>query len=173
MVLRVDMEATLQSRATQFLYREAHCLDHGKWDEWAHLYAEDCEFWVPAWKNDAEVTDDPDEEISLIYIRSRKELVDRAERVSSGRSIASLPRRRTVHTVSNVLIDGRAEGNSWVVVSSAWTVHIYNPKIKKQDVFFTLCEHYLEESGNGFLIKRRKAILQNDYLPTMMDFYSV
>ncbi|MGE4337195.1 MAG: aromatic-ring-hydroxylating dioxygenase subunit beta [Pigmentiphaga sp.] len=167
------MEIDFQEKATQLLYREAYYLDCRRWSDWAMLYAEDCEFWVPAWRSDTEVTSNPEEEVSLIYIRSRQGLIERAERVSSGRSVASFPPQRTAHTVGNILVDTDGSGPGKVMVRSVWNVHVYNPKRKLQDVFFTLCEHCLEAVGGDLLITRRKALLQNDCLPTMLDFYSV
>src|ERR1700749_3765942 len=52
---------------TQFLYREARFLDDKQWDAWLALYAPDVEFWMPSWDDDDRLTEDPQQEISLIW----------------------------------------------------------------------------------------------------------
>ena len=42
-----------------FLYREARHLDEREWDEWLAMYDESCTFWMPAWDDDGELTEDP------------------------------------------------------------------------------------------------------------------
>jgi len=36
----------------ELVHREARLLDEQRWDDWLALYAEDCEYWMPAWKAD-------------------------------------------------------------------------------------------------------------------------
>jgi 3-phenylpropionate/cinnamic acid dioxygenase small subunit len=81
---------------------QAECLDESRWDDWLDLYAEDACFWMPAWKNETETTTDPDTELSLIYYKGRNNLADRVWRVRSGQSVASTPRIRAVHLITNV-----------------------------------------------------------------------
>ncbi|HUB96226.1 MAG TPA: aromatic-ring-hydroxylating dioxygenase subunit beta [Stellaceae bacterium] len=157
--------------AAEFLYREALYLDRRQWDAWLALYHEDAEFWVPAWKNEEEPTADPATEISLLYTSKRSELEDRVWRVRSGRSIASVPLPRTAHNVTNVLaLEGR---DGTLEVTSNWTIEVFNVKRRDEHVFYTRCEHLLVRAEQGWRIRRRKAILLNDTLPTMMDFYTI
>jgi 3-phenylpropionate/cinnamic acid dioxygenase small subunit len=157
--------------AADLLYREALYLDQRRWDEWLALYAEDAEFWVPAWKSEDQPTDDPAAEVSLIYTGKRSELEDRVWRVRSGQSIASMPLPRTAHIVTNVLGADAAGGT--IESSSIWTTHVFNVKRREAHLFFARCEHRLVRAGDGWRIRRRKAILLNDTLPTMLDFYTI
>jgi benzoate/toluate 1,2-dioxygenase beta subunit len=158
--------------ATQLLYREALFLDRQDWKDWLALYIEDAVFWVPTWKDDGEPTSDPEAELSLIYCASREQLKERAERVSGGRSIASLPPLRTAHTVSNVLVEDAGSGS--LRVNSVATTHVYNIKKREQNVFFSLQEHLLQRiDGGGYAIARKKLLLLNDYIPRMIDFYTI
>ena len=50
-----------------FIYREARLLDDRQWDEWLKCYHEDATYWMPAWDDNDELTEDPQAEISLIY----------------------------------------------------------------------------------------------------------
>ena len=54
-----------------FLYREARLLDDKAWDEWLTLYCEDVEYWMPAWDDDGQPTDNPNTELSLMYYARR------------------------------------------------------------------------------------------------------
>jgi benzoate/toluate 1,2-dioxygenase beta subunit len=53
------MAPELLARCTDLLYREAAYLDERRWQEWLALYADDAEFWLPAWDEDGRPTDDP------------------------------------------------------------------------------------------------------------------
>ena len=71
-----------QQEAEQFLYREARALDDRDWDAWLALYAPDVEFWMPAWDDDDKLTEDPQNEISLIWYGHKGGLEDRAYRIA-------------------------------------------------------------------------------------------
>jgi 3-phenylpropionate/cinnamic acid dioxygenase small subunit len=81
--------------------REARLLDERRFEEWLALYTPDCEYWVPAWHDDAPTTD-PRTELSLIYYTSRKGLEERVWRITSGLSAASNLIPRTAHLVASV-----------------------------------------------------------------------
>ncbi|HUZ71507.1 MAG TPA: aromatic-ring-hydroxylating dioxygenase subunit beta [Stellaceae bacterium] len=158
--------------AAELLYREARCLDERRWDDWLALYDDAAEFWVPAWKGEHEPTDDPAREVSLIYTATRRALEERVWRVRSGQSIASMPLPRTAHAVSNVLVAPAARVEI-MAVSSVATTHVYNVKRREQHVSFALAEHRLALNAGVWRIRRKKLILLNDYLPTMLDFYTI
>ena len=85
-----------------FLYRESRFLDDKEWDEWLKLYHEDCQYWMPAWDDDDNLTEDPQSEISLIYYPNKGGLEDRVFRIKTERSSASMPEPRTLHIISNM-----------------------------------------------------------------------
>jgi 3-phenylpropionate/cinnamic acid dioxygenase small subunit len=162
--------------AEAVLYREALLLDERRWDDWVALYDEQAEFWVPAWRDESEPTEDPETEISLIYITSRLQLEERISRVRSGRSAASTPLPRTAHVVSNVMVLPGG-GDDAMTVSSIATVHNFDLKRREQHVYFSRCEHRLARTaGDGeeaWRIQRKKLVLLNDYIPMALDFYSI
>ena len=77
------------------LYREARLLDDRQWDAWLECYAEDVTYWMPAWDDDDQLTDDPQSQISLMYYANRCGLEDRVFRIKTERSGASTPEPRT------------------------------------------------------------------------------
>ncbi len=164
------MTALTRADAEELLAREGRCLDTRQWDAWLDLYTEDAVFWVPAWKSEAEPTEDPDRELSLIYYEDREWLRDRAWRNTSGLAVAATPLWRTAHAVSNVLLEEPArEGEA--EVRASWSVHCFNPATLEQHVYFGLYEITLRRTGAEWRIARKKVLLLNDYIPTVLDVY--
>ena len=152
------------------LFREGHYLDSGNWQAWLDLYAEDAVFWLPAWRNEHELCNSPDSELSLIYYEGRGGLADRIWRATSGLSVSSTPMPRTAHTISNVILrepatDGVAK------LAASWIAQVYDPKTHRQQAFFGLYEHDLRRTPQGWRISRKKIVLMNDRIPTNLDFY--
>ena len=154
-----------------FLSLEGLLLDEQRWDEWLALYEEDAEFWMPAWKSADSTTDDPQRELSMIYYASRAGLEDRVQRIRSGKSAASSPLRRTAHLSGNVLLTGEVAGV--LEVRSTFNVHVYDTRQKSQHVFFGRAVHGLARRDGVLRIRRKKIILANDCIPSMLDIYCV
>lgn len=76
-----------------FLYREARLLDDRQWDEWLTCYAPDVTYWMPAWDDNDQITEDPQSQISLIYYPSRDGLEDRVFRIKTERRAHPRPSR--------------------------------------------------------------------------------
>ena len=163
--------AVAKAAVEDFLYREAALLDAQRWDEWLSLYAPDCRYWVPAWKGDHELVEDPDTGLSFIYYESRGGLEDRVWRARSGTSVASTPLPRTCHQVTNVLCEEAAAGR--VLVRSAWNCHVFDLRASAQRVFFGRYEHVLAGSGGKLHIAEKKIVLLNDLITGFIDFYCV
>ncbi len=157
---------------TELLQREALYLDQRRWDEWLALYTPDCEYWMPAWKSEDELGQNPRTELSYFYYDNRTGLEDRVARVVSGRSAASTPMPRTTHMLSDIrLRDGPASGR--MGLGASWLCQVYFPRLKDSRAFFGRVEHDLVLRVDNWLIARKKIVLQNDYIPTMLDFYCV
>lgn len=158
-----------QAEAEALLTREALHLDRGEWDDWLALYTEDAVFWMPAWRDELNPTEDPDRELSLIYYRGRRNLEDRVWRARSGLSVASAPRARSVHQVTNILVE---EDNR---VAASFSVHLFDKRAERSHSFFGRYEYrLLRSAGDGtWKIAEKKILLLNDTIPTVVDFYSI
>jgi len=166
------MDNDLLNRCAELIYREAAYLDEKRWDEWLALYSEDAEFWLPAWDAGANPTSDPQSQLSLIYYSGRAGLEDRIWRIRSGKSLASDPLIRTCHMIANVRLDGAgAERQSRV--NSHWQVHVYRPAQRRASSYFGFYEHVLRHGPDGFRIARKKIILLNDEVETVLDINHV
>lgn len=158
--------------AADVVVLEAHYLDNRRWDDWLGLFALDCEFWVPAWKSEQELTSHPDAELSLIYYRSRASLQDRVTRIRSGHSIASAVLPRTLHSISNIQAEPLESGTSARVMSN-WVVHQYNVRKAETEVLFGRYEHEIGWIDGRPVIRRKKIVILNDCLPSSLDIGSI
>jgi len=157
--------------AEALLYREASLLDHGDYGAWLDLFTPDVVFWMPAWRNEVEQTQDPDRELSLIYYQGHSNLEDRIRRIRSGLSVASKVPLRVVHAVSNVMVT--AQTSDGASVSSCFTVHLVDVRAGRTHVFFGRYEHELVKTEKGWRIARKVVRLLNDVVPTLLDVYSI
>jgi benzoate/toluate 1,2-dioxygenase subunit beta len=156
-----------RSDAEELLYREALLLDRGEWDAWLALYSEDAVFWMPAWRDEAAPISDPDSELSLIYYRGRRNLEERVWRARSGLSVASAPRPRVVHAVTNVLVEPDNR------VSASFCTQLYDVRAERTHAFFGRYEYRLRREADAWRIAMKKILLLNDVIPTVVDFYSI
>ncbi len=153
-------------RVSQLVQREGLLLDELRWDEWLSLYAPDCEYWVPMWDDDGELTRDPGRELSLIYYASRAGLEDRVYRIKSGRSSASTPRYRTAH-LRGVPVCERS-GDEFVA-RFAWATHSF--RLGKVTSYFGTRTMWLREDGDRLLIAKSHTLLANDLIDQVLDIY--
>lgn len=150
-----------------FLYREARYLDDKDWDCWLELYAPDATFWMPAWDDNDQLTEDPQREISLIWYGNRSGLEDRVFRIRTERSSASIPDTRTSHNLSNIEL--LEQGDGLCRVRFNW--HTLSFRYKTVDSYFGSSFYTLDVRGEHPLIKSKKVILKNDYVRQVVDVY--
>ncbi len=160
-------DSDLYGEVTRLVYREAMLLDRRRWDDWIDMFTEDAVYWVPAWKNEEETTDDPDGQLNLIYLRDRGGLEDRVFRIESRDSYASVPLDRTVHVVSNVLVE-RETGNE-IEVTANCLVHTYGKKggMTRGGLY----DYTLRRVDDALKIARKKIVFIDDRLEGPIDVY--
>ncbi len=151
-----------------FIYREARLLDDREWDQWLQCYSEDVVYWMPAWDDEDQLTENPQTEISLIYYPNREGLEDRVYRIKTERSGASsLPEPRTTHQICNLEILSR-EGNE-VKLRFNWQTNSH--RYHKTESFFGTSFYTLDIGGEQPLITEKKVVLNNDYINQVIDIY--
>lgn len=155
--------------AAEVVVREGHLLDARDWDGWLGLYADDAVFWVPAWRNESQTVEDPDTEVSLIYHDTRAGLEERVTRLRTGKSVTTMPLPRTAHFASNFLLTAASPDR--LELRSSWQVVVYQPRTAVQHTLAGHYEHQLKKTGDGWRISRKKIVLINDRVPTLVDFY--
>lgn len=150
-----------------FLYREARYLDDKDWDAWLEQYAPDATFWMPAWDDRDQLTQDPMSEISLIWYGNRSGLEDRVFRIRTERSSATIPDTRTSHNISNLELIEQGEG--FCKLRFNW--HTMSFRYKTVDHFYGTSFYTLDTRGESPLIKHKKVVLKNDYIRQLIDVY--
>ena len=163
------MDAEAREIADDLLAREAMLLDRRDWDGWLALYAEDCVFWVPAWREDDTPVEDPDREVSHIYHDSREGLEERVLRLRTQRSVTTMPLWRTAHLVTGIVAHN--EGTGRIVADAAFSVSLFHPRTGVQHSLFGRSEVRLRQAGSAWCIARKKILVMNDLIPTAVDFY--
>lgn len=163
------MSEALLARVGALLFEEAAALDEQRWDDWLNLFTPDCEYWMPAWDGEHELTQDPTREISLIYYSDRNGLEDRIWRIKSGMSAASIPLPRTVHLVTNVRLAERADGLTGAKAN--WQVNSF--KLERTDTFYGHYDYGLKEEDGRLVIAKKRIVLLNDVIPSVVDIYSI
>ena len=157
------------SRVSALLFEEAAALDEQRWDDWLTLFTTDIEYWMPAWDSEHEMTQDPTSEISLMYYSDKSGLEDRIWRIKSGMSSASTPLPRTCHLVTNIRVGQVVDG--LLQVKANWQGNAF--RHEKTDSFYGRYEYGLREEQGKLLIARKKVVLMNDVIPSVVDIYNV
>ncbi len=155
--------------ASKLLYCEAHYLDTKQWGAWLDLYADDAIYWVPAMVSDEGWTDNPDNDVSLIYM-DRAGLEARVFRIENRDSYATDPMPHTSHVVSNVLVHGEAQGVT--EVSATWLVHSYL-RVRGAVTRGGRYEVGLRETPDGLFIVRKKIFVYDDRIVGPLDIYNI
>ncbi|MCH8467182.1 MAG: benzoate 1,2-dioxygenase small subunit [Roseinatronobacter sp.] len=158
------------SEIAAFLYAEARALDDRDWDTWLAFYHKDCPFWMPTWDDEDKLTEDPLNEMSLIYYPDRSGIEDRVFRIKTDRSSAtSLPEPRTNHNLSNIEVLSQQGGV--VELRFNWVTMTYRYGVTDQHwgtSFYTL-----DARGEKPLITAKKVVLKNDQIHHVIDVYHI
>jgi 3-phenylpropionate/cinnamic acid dioxygenase small subunit len=152
---------TYTAQMADLLVQEAACIDERRWEDWLALMAPDGH--VP--------TSDPDNEMSLVYYDSRQGLEDRVFRLKSRRSAASEPMARTCHYVTNVRAQVQDDGSCRVWAN--WQAN--NWRHGRTTTFWGSYEYLVAPTGPAgeWRIRRKKVLLMNDVVPTVLDVHLV
>ena len=161
------MDAQLQYRVEQFLYRNAEACDAQDWDRYLAMFSEDSEFHLPQWDSEHVYTTDPKKGMSLIYYPNRGGLEDRVFRIRTGKAASTIPMPRTLHLVDNVRIADAGEGELEVRVN--WHTLFYRMHTAEQ--FFGRATYLLRPHESSWLIARKHVVLLNDQINSVLDFY--
>jgi 3-phenylpropionate/cinnamic acid dioxygenase small subunit len=157
-----------QHRIEQFLFREARLIDERRFMEWERLWDDDGIYWVPANGDDT----DPERDVSLIY-DNRSRLHSRVERYAGGKAFSQQPPPRTVHLVTNVVIDPDGGGTDRAsirrVVHS--TVQVAESRPGYRIDWVGAATHHLTDDDGELRIALKKVVLvDNDQELTTLDF---
>lgn len=144
----------LHHRVSQFLYHEARLLDERRWNEWEALFLEDGVYWAPATPDQP----DPVNHVSLIYENKLLRKV-RIARFASPAAPSLHPFPRTMHLVSNVMIDAHDAKSGETVAEARFFMIEY--RRDQQRFYGGAYTHCLVEKDGVFRIRQKKVDLVN------------
>src|ERR1700744_3091287 len=155
-----------------FLYAEAELLDERRHDEWLALLADDIRYWMPMRRNvkyDDTTREFTREREDISWFDEGKDtLTRRVRQIQTGIHWAEEPRSRITHMVSNVqLLDVAPHGAEPHEVSVKSRFLIYRNRVETEtDLLVGKREDTLRRDGSGWLLARRKIILDQNVLLT-------
>jgi 3-phenylpropionate/cinnamic acid dioxygenase small subunit len=156
----------------QFLYTEAELLDDGRLDEWLALLADDIRYWMPMRRNvksgdEAREFTRETEDISW-FDEGKDTLTRRVRQIQTGIHWAEEPRSRITHMVSNVqLLTLSPDADAAQEIVAKCRFLIYRNRVETEtDLLVGKREDTLRRGGEGWLIARRKIILDQNVLLT-------
>jgi 3-phenylpropionate/cinnamic acid dioxygenase small subunit len=136
----------------QFLYHEARLLDMQRYEEWLELFTDDATYWVPLEQGQK----DPLATSSIVH-DDRTLLGLRVKQLRHPRAHARVPLARTVHQVTNVLVE--SDSAQEVVVAS--TLSVIEFRNEKQRLYGALVQHRLKRNNGSFRIAHKRVDLVN------------
>ena len=168
---RID-RLLLGQEIAAFLYREAELLDERRYREWLDLLADDIRYWMPMRRNvkfgeDEREFTRADSDINW-FDEGKDTLVRRVKQIETGIHWAEEPRSRLSHLVANVQVQGAEPSFAAAQeVSVASRFLIYRNRVQTEtDILVGRREDALRRNGAGWLLARRKIILDQNVLLT-------
>ena len=167
----------LRQEIEDFLYREAELLDERRYREWLDLLADDVRYWMPIRRN-VKLGDESEftrAQSDINWFDEGKEtLARRVKQIETGIHWAEEPRSRLSHLVTNVQVQGAEPSLAApqeVSVTSRFL--IYRNRVETEtDILVGRREDQLRRNGAGWLLARRKIILdQNVLLSKNLTFF--
>ncbi len=155
-----------------FLYDEAEMLDERRHDEWLALLAEDIRYWMPMRRNVkyGDTTREFTRETEDInwFDEGKDTLTRRVRQIQTGIHWAEEPQSRITHMVSNVqLLKVTPDAGAPREVLAKSRFLIYRNRVETEtDILVGKREDTLRRDGDGWLIARRKIILDQNVLMT-------
>ena len=162
----------LVQEIADFLYAEAELLDERRYDEWLALLADDIRYWMPMRRNVKygdtvrEFTREG-EDISW-FDEGKDTLTRRVRQIQTGIHWAEEPQSRITHMVSNVqLFEVTPDVSAPREITVKSRFLIYRNRVETEtDLLVGKREDTLRRAGDGWLIARRKIILDQNVLMT-------
>ncbi|MGE5147611.1 MAG: aromatic-ring-hydroxylating dioxygenase subunit beta [Candidatus Eiseniibacteriota bacterium] len=155
---RVHVSPELKIQVEEFLYRQAEILDDKRWDDWLALFTEDGTYWVPV-TEDQTVADG----VPNIFYEDMDLMRVRAKRVSHPRAWSQKPPHRTLHVVSNVIVESHDQKTGDLVVRSKF--HMTEFRRDNLRSFAGKYRHELTRTKDGYRIHRQRVDLVNSEGP--------
>ena len=162
----------LTQEIAEFLYAEAELLDERRYEDWLELLTEDIRYWMPMRRNVK--FGEGEREFTRVtsdinwFDEGKDTLTRRVRQIETGIHWAEEPQSRITHMVSNVqLLEVTPDAAAAREVKAKCRFLIYRNRVETEtDLLVGKREDTLRRSGEGWLIARRKIILDQNVLMT-------
>ena len=144
----------LDRQLEQFVYQEARLIDEQRWDEWSDLFTDDGTYWMPATPGQP----DPLNHVSLMYEDSLLRAI-RLRRYSHPNALSLQPAPRSLHLISNIMIDHCDSEAGTATVNSRQVMIEY--RRNEQQLYAAAVTHTLTKVGEKHRIHEKKVDLIN------------
>ncbi len=164
------VDAELQHRVEQFLYREVRLLSEWRLRDWLDLFTDDVRYWMPVRDTLAGRSDEPEADDTLAIFDDDKHFLEaRVERLNSSLAHAEQPQSRLRYFVSNVEVDRIENGD----LDVRCNLLVYQSRLEQTEVMYVgRREDRFRPEGPSWRIASRKIILDQSLLPrTMSTFF--
>jgi 3-phenylpropionate/cinnamic acid dioxygenase small subunit len=146
------------SAAEQLLYREAHLLDCGLFQEWLELMAPDLRYWAPVRANVGRTREAEGEPNRLpLFDETRASLGMRISRLATGLAWVDIPQTRTRRFISNVVAEDAPDGT----VNIRSNFMVFRSRSFGEEWFVVGCRADKWSESDGWLLHERKIILDH------------
>jgi 3-phenylpropionate/cinnamic acid dioxygenase small subunit len=171
------MRPDLLLEVEQFLFREAHLLDEGRFREWLDLLTDDIRYWIPTMGRhygasckafaplDRDRPERPEfsgENELAIMDETRDTLARRVARFDSGMAWAEEPPSRTCRFISNVIVD-EGDTTSGLIVRSNFILYRTRGELERE-FYVGSRRDVLRSCGGNWKIACRKIFLPQNVL---------
>lgn len=136
------------------LYQETEFLDQARYEDWLALFTNDCRYWVPTRKNQA----DPVNDISLFY-EDRNLMETRIRRMRHPRAHSLDNPVTTSHVTGTKVIEGIDADTGEIIVTTRF--QMVERQRDEQRVFAGAYRYHLLREHNGFRISLKRVDLIN------------
>ncbi|MBM3573102.1 MAG: aromatic-ring-hydroxylating dioxygenase subunit beta [Alphaproteobacteria bacterium] len=149
-----------EEQIRKFILREARLLDERRFDEWAALFADDGEYWVPSRPDQAT----PHDHVSLFF-DDKETLLTRVRRLNHSKIHVQTPPSRTCHLVVNIEVEMNADGaaapmTAPITAHANFAMFEYRPGWE-QTAYAGTYDYVLRRDGARISIVRKKVNLIN------------
>jgi len=144
----------IYSEVCEFLHREAELLDHGEFEEWLELMAEDVTYRLPIRLNRARKSKPESSQETEIFSENKASLVLRVKRLGTDFAWAETPPSRTRHLVTNVRARLTSTADE-VEVDSYFLVYRNRSGYSHADLFSGERQDLLRRVDGRWLLARR------------------
>jgi 3-phenylpropionate/cinnamic acid dioxygenase small subunit len=142
----------------QLLYREAHLLDSGRFQEWLELLAPDLRYWAPV-RAEVHRAQERENEASRLplFDETKASLALRISRLDTGLAWVENPATRTRRFVANIVVEEEAGG----LVHVRSNLMLFRSRSFADETILVGCREDKWSRSDAWLLRERKILIDH------------